>query len=117
MTLTDRVVLTKRIAVTGGDAAHLMHASSGGDLCKAGKKTHEQQKQILEGKPDVPTRRTEGELQHSAPDDVAHTAKRDIRQSEFPISHRGVHQESDHNKHNDPPRGAPKHDGSAECKD
>jgi hypothetical protein len=31
------------------------------------------------------------------------------RQSEFPVSRQGMHQESDHNKHNNPVQGAQKH--------
>jgi hypothetical protein len=31
------------------------------------------------------------------------------RQSEFPVSRQGMNQESEHNKHNHPEQGAPKH--------
>ena len=31
------------------------------------------------------------------------------RQSEFAVSQHGMNQESEHNKHNRPPKGAPKH--------
>jgi hypothetical protein len=31
------------------------------------------------------------------------------RQSEFAVSEHGMNQESEHNKHNHPPKGAPKH--------
>jgi hypothetical protein len=80
-----------------------------------GWKIHEQQIRMLERKPDVPdARRTEADLKRLPEADAARSAKRDTRQSEFPVSHRGLHQESDHNKHNDPAQGAPKHDGSAD---
>ena len=80
-----------------------------------GRKTHEQQTRILERKPDVPdARRTEADSKRLPEADAARTPKRETRQSEFPVSHRGLHQESDHNKHNDPRQGASKHDGSAD---
>jgi len=73
-----------------------------------GRKTHEQQLRTFERKPDVPdARRTETEL-NGAVHDAAHVPKRDQRQSEFPVSRHGAHQESQHNKHNDPPQGAAK---------
>jgi hypothetical protein len=58
-----------------------------------GRKTHEQQLRILERKPDI-----DGPAEppsHKEP-------KRDARQSEFAVSRGGMHQESQHNKHNDP---------------
>ncbi|OCK60112.1 hypothetical protein LMTR3_17500 [Bradyrhizobium sp. LMTR 3] len=67
-----------------------------------GKKTHEQQMRILERKPDVPdARQMEGiaQTQHAG---GAKTAKREARQSEFPVSRGGLNQESQHNKHNRP---------------
>jgi len=39
----------------------------------------------------------------------AHQPKRAARDSEFPVSARGMNQESEHNKHNREPKGAPKH--------
>jgi len=79
-----------------------------------GGKTHEQQTRILERKPDVPdARRTQADWKRQSGADAARTPKRETRQSEFPVSHRGLHQESDHNKHYRP-HGAPKHDGSAD---
>jgi hypothetical protein len=36
-------------------------------------------------------------------------ADRAARQSEFPVSEHGMNQESEHNKHNRPAKGAPKH--------
>ena len=38
-----------------------------------------------------------------------HQPKREARDSEFPVSARGMNQESSHNKHNREPKGAPKH--------
>ncbi len=61
-----------------------------------GKKTHEQQLRILENKEDVPDLR-----QRKAPNEPAHVASREKRESEFAVSRGGVNQESDHNKHND----------------
>lgn len=58
-----------------------------------GRKTHEQQRRILERKPDI----------DSPPEAPRHPQpKREARQSEFPVSRGGMHQESQHNKHNDP---------------
>ena len=66
-----------------------------------GKKTHEQQLRILERKPDVPdARRIEEEVARIQRDGGARTAKRGVRQSEFPVSRGGLNQESQHNKHN-----------------
>jgi hypothetical protein len=39
----------------------------------------------------------------------AHTPHRAARQSEMPVSLRGMNQESSQNKHNRPAKGAPKH--------
>jgi len=39
----------------------------------------------------------------------AHQPKREARDSEFPVSARGMNQESPHNKHNRQTKGAPKH--------
>jgi len=38
-----------------------------------------------------------------------HQPRREARDSEFPVSARGMNQESSHNKHNREPKGAPKH--------
>jgi hypothetical protein len=67
-----------------------------------GKKTHEQQLRTLERKPDVPdARQTEAELQDAGQDDKVHRPDKSARESEFPVSRGGVHQEDrDHNKHN-----------------
>jgi hypothetical protein len=68
-----------------------------------GKKTHEQQLRILERKPDVPdARQVKEERARTQHDGGAKTAKRSVRQSEFPVSRGGLNQESQHNKHNDP---------------
>ncbi|WP_245309412.1 hypothetical protein [Bradyrhizobium retamae] len=67
-----------------------------------GKKTHEQQMRILERKPDVPDARQMEEIAQTQPPGGAKTAKRDARQSEFPVSRGGLNQESQHNKHNRP---------------
>jgi len=78
-----------------------------------GRKTHEQQIRTLERKDDLAktpelqdaetavergdTRTGEG-LKHP-----------DARHSEMPVSRQGAHQESEHNKHNKPEKGAEKH--------
>ena len=68
-----------------------------------GNKTHEQQRRILERKPDVPDARAMEATQHRNPEDQrAHLPKSGVRDSEFPVSRGGMNQESDHNKHNDP---------------
>jgi len=68
-----------------------------------GKKTHEQQLRILERKPDVPdARQIEQEIASTQHDAGAKIARRDGRQSEFPVSRGGMNQESQHNKHNHP---------------
>jgi hypothetical protein len=59
-----------------------------------GPKTHEQQKRILERKPDLGDKHPANSAR-SVRDPAA-------RQSEFPVSQHGMNQESDHNKHNDP---------------
>ena len=61
-----------------------------------GKKTHEQQLRIVEHKEDVPDTR-----RRTPPNEPAHVAAREKRDSEFAVSRGGVNQESDHNKHND----------------
>jgi hypothetical protein len=72
-----------------------------------GPKTHEQQLRILEKKPDVPDRR-QAEMALQRTEDNSRLQRRPTaRESEFPVSHSGMNQESDHNKHNDP--GQPGH--------
>jgi hypothetical protein len=67
-----------------------------------GRKTHEQQRRILERKPDIPDRRqTEAALQRASSEERYREPAASIRQTEFPVSRAGLHQESrDHNKHN-----------------
>ncbi|HEX3487557.1 MAG TPA: hypothetical protein VHT51_21045 [Micropepsaceae bacterium] len=66
----------------------------------SGRKTHEQFTRNLERKPGI--------------DDPIAPPKpkqpdRGARESELPVSQRGMNQESEHNKHNNPPQGAAKH--------
>jgi hypothetical protein len=65
------------------------------------KKTHEQQLRILERKAELPdARRLDAELPHAA-DAAGRAARRPAREAEFPVSRRGMKQESrSHNKHN-----------------
>jgi hypothetical protein len=68
-----------------------------------GKKTNEQMLRTLERKPDVPDARRDAAFQGAGEKRPAKSPKHAARQSEFPISRGGMHQESrDHNKHNDP---------------
>jgi len=68
-----------------------------------GPKTHEQQLRILENKPDVPDRRqADMALEQAAENKTNLQHKPAARESEFSVSWRGMNQESDHNKHNDP---------------
>jgi hypothetical protein len=68
-----------------------------------GKKTHEQHLRTLERKPDVPDARRQAAFPAANEKPHAESPKHAARQSEFPISPSGMHQESrDHNKHNDP---------------
>jgi hypothetical protein len=77
-------------------------APMNGKKLMQGKKTHEQQVRILERKPDVPdARQTDASMNRTGRDDRAHIPKQNVRQSDFPVSRGGLHQESDHNKHND----------------
>ena len=74
-----------------------------------GPKTHEQQLRILENKPDVPDRRqADMALEQAAENKTNLQHKPAARESEFPVSWRGMNQESDHNKHNDPGRSGEK---------
>jgi hypothetical protein len=66
-----------------------------------GKKTHEQQRRIIENKPDAPDVR-QAQASLASNDRATPTLKNpDARRSEFPVSTGGLNQESDHNKHND----------------
>jgi len=66
-----------------------------------GKKTHEQFLRNLERKDDI-AKATELEaLEGENPATSKAIRDPDARQSEMPVSFRGMNQESDHNKHND----------------
>lgn len=66
-----------------------------------GRKTHEQQMRILERRADVPDARQMEAMRHRSPDYHAHVARDGARQSEFPVSRGGLHQEHrGQNKHN-----------------
>jgi hypothetical protein len=67
-----------------------------------GPKTHEQFARNLERKDDVPKERETAALEGETPTASKAMRRRDARQSEMPVSERGMHQESDHNKHNKP---------------
>ena len=66
-----------------------------------GRKTHEQFTRILEHKPDI-----DGPVKQGKRIRAKYGNK---RQTEFPVSRQGMHQESEHNKHNNPEQGATKH--------
>lgn len=65
----------------------------------SGKKTHDQFDRVIQRQSGLHRHEGEG----------ARMAKRAARQSEFPVSEHGMNQESSQNKHNHPPKGAPKH--------
>jgi hypothetical protein len=73
-----------------------------------GRKTREQQVRTLERKSDVPkAREVEPEQIRRRVENAGRVAHRDMpRQSEFAVSRQGMHQESEHNKHNKPRKGA-----------
>jgi len=77
-----------------------------------GPKTHEQQLRILEKKPDVPDGRQVEKARGQRPDNSHLQARPEARESEFPVSRRGMNQESSHNKHNHPSQPADKPQGS-----
>jgi hypothetical protein len=66
-----------------------------------GRKTKEQQRRTLERKPDLPREDADGEIVADGEDDgrEARAMDRSKRQSEFAVSHGGMNQESQHNKH------------------
>lgn len=68
-----------------------------------GRKTRQQQIRTFERKPDMPDKRREAAARQRSGEDIhAHTPEREASQSEFPLSRRGLHQESrDHNKSHD----------------
>jgi hypothetical protein len=68
------------------------------ELAMTGKKTHDQFERVIQ--------RQSG-LHRKTADDMKR-AKRGPRQSEFPVSTGGMNQESSHNKHNRPAKGASK---------
>ena len=61
-----------------------------------GRKTVEQRKRMLERKPDLPREDGDGNLADGQR--ASRPLKRSARQSEFPVSRRGMSQESRHNK-------------------
>jgi hypothetical protein len=56
---------------------------------------------MLEQKADLPKAREMDDMADEMPTEGQAPRDRDARQSEFPVSSRGMNQESDHNKHND----------------
>jgi hypothetical protein len=68
-----------------------------------GRKTHEQILRTLERKDDVPKEREMEMALASEPGEAAKLPRNaEARQSEMAVSRRGMNQESDHHKHNDP---------------
>ena len=65
----------------------------------AGSKTHQQFLRGVERKTKL----------HNPESLKLRTADASARQSEFEVSEHGMNQESEHNKHNHPAKGAPKH--------
>jgi hypothetical protein len=61
-----------------------------------GKKTKEQQRRTLEGKPNLPCKDNDGKIATDVDDDerAAPILDRSKRQSEFPVSRGGMNQES-----------------------
>lgn len=68
-----------------------------------GRKTHEQIVRTLERKDDVPKEREMEDALAAEPAGTGQLPRNaGARQSELTVSQRGMNQESDHNKHNDP---------------
>jgi hypothetical protein len=67
-----------------------------------GRKTHEQMIRTLERKDDVPKQRETEDARTRDASTSRLPRHADTRQSEMPVSRRGMNQESGHNKHNDP---------------
>ena len=65
-------------------------------------KTREQQQRTFERKDDYPDRRRVEDARARPPETPLKDADRTARQSEFPVSQRGMNAESHHNKHNEP---------------
>lgn len=82
----------------------MSHAKSAGQ----GDKTHEQFLRNLERKDDVPKEREVQQTDISAPSPVHRPHHPEARDSEMPVSLRGMNQESDHNKHNHSGQGGEK---------
>lgn len=79
-----------------------------------GKKTHEQFVRTLERKDDVPKAREMEQLEESYPAGVGRGPRNpEARQSERLVSRRGMNQESQHNKHNDPGQSGHKPQGGS----
>jgi hypothetical protein len=75
--------------------------ASGSNAALQGRKTHEQQLRMLEGKPDFPDQRQlDSELARAPAGSARSPTHLEARQSEFPVSRGGLNQESQHNKHN-----------------
>jgi len=73
--------------------------TGGARTAPQGRKTHEQQLRMLEGKPDFPDeRQLDSELARlGSARSIRH---QEARQSEYAVSRGGLNQESQHNKHN-----------------
>lgn len=79
-------------------------------------KTREQFKRTLERKPDMPKHGDAATL-GQRPDASRLPRTPEARQSEMPVSRQGMHQESQHNKHNHPTQpghGPQKHNPAEE---
>jgi hypothetical protein len=77
----------------------MSHARTDGQ----GRKTHEQFLRTLEHKDDVPKAREIADAEENLAASATRLPRhREARDSELPVSRRGMNQESDHNKHNDP---------------
>jgi hypothetical protein len=83
--------------------------ASGSRTEPQGRKTHEQQLRMLEGKPDFPDQRQlDSDLARAQTASAKSPRHGEARQSEFPVSRGGLNQESQHNKHNHPHQGGHK---------
>lgn len=68
-----------------------------------GRKTHEQQVRMFERKDDLPR---EDDAEAASGASTRQPSHPEARHSEMAVSQGGMNQESRHNKHNDPERGA-----------
>jgi hypothetical protein len=83
--------------------------ASGSRTALQGRKTHEQQLRMLEGKPDFPDQRQlASDLARAQTGSAKSPRHGEARQSEFPVSRSGLNQESQHNKHNHQNQGGHK---------